>query len=178
VSKVSVNPTPGAYSFDPLFGGKNPMGTCTWDWGPTPGTSNQVIYSENGSGGSSIYRTTEGGTHLGTKLTQFSDIDYQLLYDLRWMSDASGMLYSTITLMRDSANIFRYDFATKRVTQITNLKDEFARKFSISPDGSSLVFERCKTAEEDAGCDLWIANTNGGGSRLLVKNGLAPSWGR
>ena len=178
VSKVSVNPTPGEYSFNPLFGGKNPMGTCTWDWGPTPATANHIIYSENGSGGSSIYRMTEGGTHPGTKLTQFSDIDYQLLDDLHWMPDASGLLYSTVTLMRDSPNIFRYDFATKRLTQVTNLKDEFARKFSISPDGSSVVFERCKTAEEDAGCDLWIADTNGGDSRLLAKNGLAPAWGR
>jgi TolB protein len=91
VSKVPVNPTPGEYSFDPLFGGKNPMGTCTWDWGPTPATANQVIYSENGSGGSSIYRMTESGTHPGTKLTGFSDIDYQLLYDLRWLPRRIGV---------------------------------------------------------------------------------------
>ena len=178
VSKVPVNPTPGEYSFDPLFGGKNPMGTCTWDWGPTPTTANQVIYSENGSGGSSIYRMTESGTHPGTKLTGFSDIDYQLLYDLRWLPDASGFLYSTVTLMRDSANIFRYDLASKKVIQVTDLKDEFARTFSISPDGRSVVFERCKAADDDKGCDLWITDSNGGGIRLLVRNGLHPAWAR
>ena len=179
LSNVPVNPTPGEYSFDPLFGGKNPMGTCAWDWGPTPATANQIIYSENGSGGSWIYKMTEGGTHPGTKLTQFSDIDYQLVYDLRWLPDASGFLYSTVTLMRDSANIFRYDFATKQVTQVTNLKDEFARAFSISPDGGSVVFERCVSADEHRGCDLWISGTRDGTTpRLLVKNGLAPAWGR
>jgi Tol biopolymer transport system component len=82
-------------------------------------------------------------------------------------------------MTRDSANIFRHDFATKKVTQVTDLRDEFARAFSISPDGQSVVFERCKAADDDKTCDLWIAGTSGGKSpRLLVKNGLAPAWGR
>lgn len=179
VSSVSSNPTPGEYSFDPLFGGKNPLGTCTWDWGPTPETANQIIYTENGSGGSNIYRIAEGGTHPGTKITPYSDLDYQLLSDLHWLPDASGLLYSNREYVLESANIFRYDFATKKVTQVTNLKSEFARAFSIAPDGRSVVFERCKTRSDDEkDCDLWIANTNGGGSRLLVKNGLSPAWGR
>ena len=178
VSSVPSKPTPGVYSFDPLFGGKHPLGSCTWDWGPTPETAKQVIYSENGSGGSSIYRISEGGTHPGTKLTEYSNLDYQLLHDLRWLPDASGFLYSNLTLMRDSANIFRYDFATKRVTQVTDLKNEFARAFSVSPDGRSVVFERCKARDDDKSCDVWIAGAEGGGMRLLVKNGLTPSWGK
>jgi Tol biopolymer transport system component len=178
VSSVSSNPTPGEYSFNPLFGGKNPIGTCTWDWGPTPDTANQIIYSENSSGGSNIYRIIEGGTHPGTKITAYSDLDYQLLSDLHWLPDASGLLYSNREYVLESANIFRYDFATKKVTQVTNLKTEFARGFSISPDGRSVVFERCKERDSDKNCDLWIANSDGGGMRLLVKNGLAPAWGR
>jgi hypothetical protein len=179
VSSVPANPVPGDYSFNPLFGGKNPMGTCTWDWGPTPATANQVIYTENGSGGGShIYRMTEGGTHPGTKLATFTDIDYQILSDLHWLPDASGMLYSNVTLMRDSANIFRYDFATKRTTQVTRLENEFARAVSISPDGRSVVFERCKSYEDEKGCDLWITGTDGSGLRLLVRNGLRPAWGK
>jgi hypothetical protein len=179
VSSVSSNPTPGEYSFDPLFGGQNPLGTCTWDWGPTPATANQIIYTENGSGGSTIYRMAEGGTHPGTKIAQYSDIDYQLLSDLRWLPDGSGLLYSNREYVFESANIFRYDFGTKKVTQVTNLKSEFARAFSISPDGHSVVFERCKTrSDDDKSCDLWIAGTDGGGMRLLVKNGFAPAWGK
>lgn len=178
VSKVPVNPTPGEYSFDPLFGGKNPMGTCTWDWGPTPDTANQIIYTENSSGGSNIYRINEGGTHPGTKVTPYSDLDYQLLADLHWLPDASGLLFSKREFVLESADIYRYDFATKKVTQITDLKNEFAQRFSISPDGRSVVFERCKERDSDKNCDLWIASTHGGGMRLLVKNGSAPAWGR
>jgi len=178
ISSVSTNPTDGEYSFNPFFTGKNPGGTCTWDWGPTSATANQVIYSENSSGGSNVYQMTEGGTHPGAKLAQFSDIDYQLLYDLRWLTDASGFLYSTVNLFRDSSNIFRYDFSTKRVMQITKLEKEFARAFSISPDGRTVVFERCPTADEEKGCDLWISGTDGARPHLLVKNGLRPAWGK
>ena len=177
VSSVGVRPVPGEYSFNPFFGGKNPAGTCTWDWGPTPATANQVIYTEN-SAGSNIYQMTEGGTHPGTKLVQFSDIDYQLLYDLKWIPDASGLLYSTVNLFRDSANIYRYDFASKKTTQITRLEKEFAREFSVSPDSRFLAYERCPTADEDKGCDIWIAGTDGSKPHLLVKNGIKPAWGK
>jgi len=57
------------------------------------------------------------------------DIQYQLLYDLHWLLDGSGLPYSTITLMRDAANIFRYDFKTKQTTQVTHLQNEFAHNF-------------------------------------------------
>jgi hypothetical protein len=178
VSSVSTKVTPGEYSFNPLFGGKNPMGTCTWDWGPTAATANQVLYSENSSGGSNIFQMSEGGMHPGTKLTQFSDIDYQLLYDLHWLPDASGFMYSTVNLFRDSANIYRYDIASKRTTQVTKLEKEFAREFSISPDGRYVAYERCPTADEDKGCDIWISGADGNGSRRLVSNGQRPAWGK
>jgi len=177
VSSASTKATPGEYSFDPLFSGKNPMGTCTWDWGPTAATASQVIYSENSSG-SSIYQMTEGGSHPGARLTQFSDIDYQLLYDLRWAPDASAILYSTVDLFRQSANIFRYDLATKQTRQVTKLEKEFARQFNVSPDGRSIVFERCTTADEDKGCDLWTIGVDGTSARLLVKNAVRPAWGK
>lgn len=178
VSSVTGDPVPGEYSFNPLFGGKNPTGTCNWDWGPTPSTADQVIYTENGSGDSSIYRMTEGGKHPGTKLATYSDLEYQILSDLHWLPDASGLLYSTVNLMRESANIYRYDFASKRVAQVTKLQNEFARSFSISPDGHFVVFERCSSYEDEKGCDLWVAGIDGSKPRLLAKNALRPSWGK
>jgi TolB protein len=173
-----ANPVAGEFAYNPLFGGKNPLGTCAWDWGPTAATANQIIYTENASGDSSVYRIAEGGTHPGAKLTTYSDIEYQLLSDLRWLPDGSGFLFSNVTLMRDSADIFKYDFSTKRVTQLTHLENEFARAFSISPDGQRVVFERSKTYEEDKDCDLWVMGVDGTGLRLLVRNGLRPSWGK
>jgi hypothetical protein len=178
LNSVPANPPAGEYIFNPLFGGKNPLGTCNWDWGPTPALANQIIYTENASGDSSIYRITEGGTHPGTKLTTYSDIEYQLLLDLHWLPDGSGFLFANQTLMRDSSNIFRYDFATRKVTQVTRLENEFARRFSISPDGQWIVFERAKSLEDDEDSDLWIARIDGGNMHLLVRNGFAPSWSR
>ena len=177
VSSAPANATPGSGAFNPFFSGKNPMGTCTWDWGPTPATANQVIYSENSSA-SNIFQMTEGGSHPGTMLTEFSNIPYQLLTDLHWLPDGSGLLYSTVNTFRDSSNIFRFDFATKRTTQVTKMEKEFARMFSISPDSRTVVFERCPDREEEQGCDIWTIGTDGRGARLLVKNGLRPAWGK
>ena len=106
----------------------------------------------------------------------YSNIPYQLLFDLRWLPDGSGFLFSNQTLMRDSANIFRYDFATRKTRQITNLQNEFTGMFSISPDGQWIVFERSKSLDDDRAIDLWIASIDGGNPRLLVRDGSSPSW--
>jgi TolB protein len=176
LNSASVTPTPGEYEYLPLFAGKNPMGTCVWDWGPTAATANQLLYSENSEGDSGIFRIKEGGTHPGEKLTTYSNIAYQLLFDLRWLPDGSGFLFSNQTLMRDSANIFRYDFATGRTTQITRLPNEFTGMFSISTDGEWIVFERSKSLDEDRAIDLWIVSIDGGIPRFLVRDALSPSW--
>jgi Tol biopolymer transport system component len=178
LGSTPVNSPVGEFVFDPLFGGKNPLGTCTWDWGPTPALENQVIYTENSSGESSIFRISEGGTHPGTKLVPYSDIEYQLLLDLHWLPDGSGFLYSNQTLLRDSANIFHYDFATRKVDQVPHFENEFARNFSISPDSNWVVFERAKTLDKDQEADLWIARIDGSNMRLLARNGFEPSWSR
>ena len=176
LNSTSVNPTAGEYVFNPLFGGKAPLGACVWDWGPTAATANQLLYTENNSGDSSVFRIAEGKTHPGERLTQYSNIEYQLLFDLRWLPDGSGFVFSNQTLMRDSANLFRYDFASRKTTQITRLQNEFTGNFSISPDGQSIVFERAKSLDENRTIDLWIVPLNGGKPRLLVSDGFSPSW--
>jgi TolB protein len=176
LNSTPVNPTVGEYVYNPLFSGKNPLGTCVWDWGPTAATANQLIYTENTSGDSSVFRINEGKPHPGERLTQYSNIEYQLLFDLRWLPDGSGFVFSNQTLMRDSANLFRYDFASRKTTQITRLQNEFTGNFSISPDGESIVFERAKSLDENRTTDLWIISLSGGNPRLLVKNGFSPSW--
>ncbi|HET6892584.1 MAG TPA: hypothetical protein VFH31_15880 [Pyrinomonadaceae bacterium] len=176
LNSASGTPKPGEYEYLPLFGGKNPMGTCVWDWGPTAAIVNQLLYSENSDGDSCIFRINEGGKHPGEKLTTYSNIPYQILFDLRWLPDGSGFLFSNQTLMRDSANIFRYDFASGRTTQITRLQNEFTGTFSISPDGEWIVFERSRSLDEDRAIDLWIAPIDGGNPRLLVRDGFSPSW--
>jgi hypothetical protein len=177
ISSVNASPVPGQHVYQPLFAAKHPLGTCTWDWG-TDSRPEELLYTENSSGDPSIYRIKEGGRHPGEKLTAFTNIPYQTLLDLHWQPNGGGFLFSDKNLFRDSANIFRYDIASKVRTQVTKLEKEFARMFSVSPDGRWIVFERGREMDEDSPADLWIVGTDGSGLRLLVRNGLRPSWGR
>ena len=177
VNTVPAVPAPGELVFQSLFGGQRPSGACTWDWGPIPALADQVIYTSNTDGeGSHILRLKEGGAHPDTKVHLFDDVRLQLLSDLRWLLDGSGFLYSFPDLAYEFGNIFRYDFATKRVTQLTKFENEYARAFDISPDGAWVVFERARSLRDDKDVDLWLMRADGSDARLLVRGGLAPSW--
>ncbi|MCA1618661.1 MAG: hypothetical protein LC795_04985 [Acidobacteria bacterium] len=177
VSTVPAQPRPGELVFQKLFSGEHPSGACAWDWGPTAALADQLIYSANSDGeGTSIHRVREGGAHPGAKLHAFSELDLQLVTDLRWLPDGSGFLYSFPDLAYEFGNVFRYDFATKRATQLTKFEGEYARAFDVSPDGAWVVFERAKKLDDDRDVDLWLMRSDGSDARLLVRGGLAPSW--
>ncbi len=178
VNSIPSNPPIGEFFRKPMFADKQPLGSCTWDWGPTSATTDQLIYTENSGDESSIYRIKEGGKHPGEKLTSFSTIQYQILLDLHWIPDGSGLLYSTKRLMGDAANLFRYDFKTKKTNQVTRLENEFVRNFSVSPDGQWIVYERAPTVDEYKSIDLWLIRLDGTGSKLLIKDAQNPSWGK
>ena len=178
LNSIPTNAAIGEYVYNPIFGGKNPLGTCFWDWGPNTALADKIIYTENASGGSYVYQITEGKTHPGTKLVAYSDLEYQILLGLHWLPDGSGFLFSNSNLFRDAANLFKFDFASNEVKQVTNFEKEFFRAFSISPDGKWVVFERAKSLDDNKDCDLWIMNINGEAMKLLVKNGSNPSWGK
>ena len=170
----------GVHYYQPLFGKDHPLGSCVWDWGPTPALTDQILYTENESEeGSGIYLMKEGSKHNpASKLTLFSEIRYQIAHDLKWLPDGSGFLYSATNFMGDAANIFHYDMRTKQTKQVTNLQGAYTRRFSVSPSGQWIVYERCKTPEDYTTVDLWLIRTDGSGEKLLVKNGLGPSWSR
>ena len=170
----------GEFYYKPLFGKDHPLGSCVWDWGPTPALGNQLLYTEHESEeGSGIYLMKEGSTHNpSSKLTLFSEIRYQNAHDLKWLPDGTGFLFSATNYMGDAANIFHYDLRTKHTKQLTNLQGAFTRRFSVSPSGQWIVFERCQTPEDYETVDLWLIRINGTGEKLLVKNGLGPSWSR
>jgi len=178
INRIPVNPPIGEYYYNPMFSGKPPFGSCNWDWGPNTALVNQILYTENEGEASNIYQMKEGGAHPGTRLTSYSDIQYQILNDLHWMPDGNGLVYSTVDLFRESANIFKYDIRTKQTTQLTKLEKEFARNFSISPDGNWIVYERAPTNDEDRNIDLWIQKVDGSSAKLLVTDGSCPAWGR
>lgn len=180
VKTIPVHPKEGLFYYQPLFGDDAPAGTCVWDLGPTPAMANQVIYTENESeDGSGIYIMKLGEKHKpSSRLALFIDIRYQIAHDLRWLPDGSGFLYCATNLMADASNIFHYDMRTKQTRQVTNLQGSFARRFTISPSGQWIVYEKCKTLDDYVGVDLVMIRTDGSGERLLVKNGLAPSWSK
>jgi WD40 repeat protein len=178
VNRIPADPPVGEYYYQPMFGGKAPFGSCDLDWGPTPALADQIIYTENETEGSGIYQLKEGGTHPGKRLTAYSDIQYQILNDLHWLPDGSGLLYSTLNLFRDASNIFKFDFKTNQTTQVTKLEGAFTRRFTISPDGQWIVYERATTADEDKGVDLWMQKMDGSSGKLFVRNATGPAWRR
>jgi Tol biopolymer transport system component len=139
------------------------------DWGPTPAVANQILYTSYLNSG--IYRVTEGSNNLGTKLV---NLGIEQVIDVQWLPDGSGFLFTKGNFL-DYANVYRYDFATSAATPLTQFTDEFAIDVSVSPDGQWIVFERSETNEFTAG-DLWIMRWDGTEMRLLVQNGLRPSW--
>jgi hypothetical protein len=140
------------------------------DWGPTPALANQLLYYSYLNGG--IYRVTEDSTNTGTKLVETG---IEQVIDLQWLPDGAGFLFTKTGDFRANANVHHYDFASGNLTQLTNLTTEYAIDVSASPDGQSIVFERATTLELTAG-DLWIMRRDGTDMRLLVNNGLRPSW--
>jgi WD40 repeat protein len=180
IETVPSNPVIGELNYDFFFKNKKPSGACEFAYGPTPALADQVLYADNSEeGGSGIYMTKEGEDHDPSKrVTLFSDLQYQQLNDLVWMPDGSGFLYSTRDMYLQTANIFLYDFRTEKTRQITQLNGAFARKFTISPSGKWIVYERSDNNDEDKNVDLWMIGIDGKGDRLFVKNGFSPAWSK
>lgn len=170
--RVPADPTPGSHQDQPMLAGNNSTNVCAWDWGPTAETANKVLLG-GGMLDANIYLATEGGNTRGEKMVGGGATD--LLLGVQWLPDGSGFLLSIST--GSAANLYKYSFATKAATQLTHFDGEFARTFSISPDGQSVVFERAKEFR-DPHPDLWVMQIDGRDMRLLVKNGSGPSWGR
>jgi TolB protein len=169
---VPADPVAGSHQDQPMLAGKNSTNVCAWDWGPTPETANKVLIG-GGLLDPAVYLTTEGADTRGEKLVWGGPTD--LLLGLQWLPDGSGFLFSLNT--GGAANIYGYSFATKKATQLTRFEGEFARAFSVSPDGREVVFERAK-GPNDQNPDLWVMRLDGRDMRLLVKDGSGPSWGR
>jgi hypothetical protein len=153
-------------------------------WGPTLATKNQYLYYslgdpwvENIDG---IYLNSVGDDSGGTKLVHIYTADAQAVWDIEWLPDASGFLFTAkywSDVMFDFVSeIFEYTFDPPGLIQLTDFGDAGAREFSISPDGQHVVFEHVD--ESDGTSSLWIINRNNTGLYKLAADAGHPAWGR
>ena len=168
LSHIAPNPPPGNRGM--LLQNIFEFG-CVMDWRPIPSGSDQLLYWSFLNEG--IYQTTAGSDTLGTKLidTALSGMVWQVI----WLPDASGFLYSYAESILESSNIYYYSFATGISTPLTNYDAAFTRNFSLSPDGQQVVFELAPTWDDEAS-DLWLMQIDGSDAHLFMTNGHAPAW--
>lgn len=158
------------------------QGMCSMDRGPTTPSKNDILYWDNfdfsQGGDGTIDQTTEGATS-GTMILDTGYSSY--VYDLKYLPDDSGFLFSKKPVAIDEfSNLYRYDFSTQKVTQLTSFTNAFVNHFTISPDGQFVVFEH--TTQDpisgDVPTDLWMMSVSGANAGLFVANAQFPAWSR
>jgi Tol biopolymer transport system component len=152
---------------------------CAADFGPTSATANQLLFATaifDQDGNSHVYRASEGASQLPQPVVTFDR--YTRITDVRWLPDGSGFIVAKQDdLLDEDVNLHEFIFATGTLRRLTDFSfgGEFLRRFSMSPDGQQVVFER--TDDLSFGdSDLWIANIDGSGARMLASGGGFPSW--
>jgi TolB protein len=174
INEISANPPYGAIGEAiPVVAGTAPLLVA---WGPDAAHRDLYLYYAKDEG---IYLNTLADPSGGTELVNVNALDGETVFDIEWLPDASGFLYSKkYVYLGIWTNIFEYRFATGKSAQITRLPDDNeARAFSISPDGRQIVFEWIKEPW-DPTSDLYVINRDGTGLRKLVGDAGRPAWGR
>jgi hypothetical protein len=161
----------------PLFDATG-VNACVMDWGPTTATANKILYFNNvGDTSAGIYQTTENGG-AGTPMVTMPDLS--MVFHIQYLPDASGFIY-TFANSSISSNVYRYDFQSDTITQLTDFSHYYARDFSISPDGQHIVFERAPEellAAFGGAADLWMMGIDGSNPQPFVVGGAHPTWSR
>jgi hypothetical protein len=175
VDQIDANPAPGALGTSLLI--PNLFGSpCGFDWGPAS-AADQILVADDGdyvtNGETQIYRISEGSTSRGTPVATLND--YVRLADIHWLPDGSGfMVARTGSLLDENVNLYEYSLSDGTVRQLTTFSGEYARRFSISPDGQRIAFEKVTTL--DGASDLWVMNRDGSDAHLVVRDAAYPAW--
>ncbi len=168
---------PAGDSGQPLFNSSG-VTPCQMAWGTTASTANEIVYYNN-TGNKGFYLTTEGSASAGTQLISVDYPFVNFVFKIQYLPDASGFIFSIVDNYAHSSNLFRYDLASGDVTRLTFYADQYARDFSISPDGQSIVYELAAYNYMcPFGCytDLWTMGINGSNPQLLKTRSGHPSW--
>ncbi|MEE9339464.1 MAG: hypothetical protein V3U87_15425 [Methylococcaceae bacterium] len=115
------------------------------------------------------------------------------ILDVAWLPDGSGFIFTQyehdVTARNNEGVLYRFTFSDKKTTPLVRLPGEIIGKLAISPDNSSIIFERAKSLTSGLNvvkygpsaqcpCSLWIIKGDGSGLHQLVANGRAPAWGK
>lgn len=115
-----------------------------------------------------LFRGPEGLPSIGapTNLTQRPDYDNQP----HFTPDGSGLWYTANDAQSGQSDIWRYDFATERVTRITQSAPESEYSATPLPDGSGISTIR---VEADSTQRLWRFSLDGLNPSVILPD-LAP----
>jgi WD40-like Beta Propeller Repeat len=176
---IAANPDPGEQWGSLLVQYSASM--CFMDRGPTTALAGQVLYWDylgnfpNGA----FMQVPEGATQPN----MLFDTGYgSSVYGVHFLPDGSGFLYSFNDGNCGCSNIYAYDYASQKITQLTHFTQAYTGNFSISPDGKAVVFEYFTVdpnpyTNPDAVPDLWLMNSDGSNEGLFLQQARDPSWG-
>jgi WD40-like Beta Propeller Repeat len=154
---------------------------CFMDRGPTAALANQVVYWDylgnfpNGA----FMQAAEGATQP----SMLFDTGYGgSVYGVHFLPDGTGFLYSFNDGKCGCSNIYAYDYASKKITQLTHFSQAYTGDLSISPDGQAVVFEHFTVdpnpyLNPNAVPDLWLMGRDGSNEGLFLQKARDPSWG-
>ncbi len=112
--------------------------------------------------------------------------DWNMVFRIQYLPDASGFIYTFVD-SSTSSQVYRYDFQSDTITQLTSFSGQYARDFSISPDGQYIVFELAPDGLLcNFGCasKLWMMDIDGSNLHPLLAadgspiEGAHPTWSR
>lgn len=179
---VPAEPKPGP-SFQPLLDPRVFGPVCAVDWAPPGPRMDELLvadlrdFTDNGT--THVLRVKEGATQLPAPVATFDG--YVRVSDLRWLPDGSGFVVAKQDALTDEdINLYEFSFATRQLRKLTDFTGQFVRRFTLSPDGGRIVFERVTGGSihdlATLPSDVWVMNRDGSGLRPLVRNAQFPAW--
>jgi TolB protein len=176
LESTAAVPAPG-HRFEPLVHPEAFGATCGATWGPSAGTASQLLLADvRGDGTVDVLRAPEGAA---TKPAPVATVRGFFTPDLYWTPDGGGFYVVTQEGVVEPTQIYEHRFGagTTPLTRV-DLGFDWIRRFSVSPDGLRIVFERTDNPSELSATrtDLWIMDRGGANARLLVADARFPAW--
>ncbi len=177
LESTAAVPPPG-WSYEPLVPSQAFFGTCRAEWGPASAASELLLVdSSRGDGLVDVLVVPE---HATTKPAPVASFPGFYTPDAHWVQDGSGFYIVSRAALVEPMQIFQYTFATGQATQFSyaSIGYDTIRRFSVSPDGQRIAFERSDDESEITATrtDVWVMDWDGSNLRLVGAGGHHPAW--